>query len=381
MSDQNDKRPATVLKGLFHRSRVRRHRLKKPGEIPGTAVHTGDQRLDRISIKIHDYDQDHYDQIPIHKIDKSAPYLENQSKTWVQVEGVHDIDKLKPVWEYFELHPLVQEDIVNVVQRPKVEIYPDYVFIVLRLIKPVSNLESAAELHTEQVSLILGKNYILSFQETGEPIFDPVIKRLGLESTRLRRLGVDYSAYALLDAIVDHYFHSLEILGNSIDRLEELIIDTPEDKHLQEIHNLRRDLIQFRKSIWGLRDGLNSLIRDDVTVISNEVKIFLRDVYDHVVQVIDTIEANREMVYSLYDMYMSTLSNKMNEVMKVLTIIATIFIPLTFIAGIYGMNFNPEASPWNLPELNWYFGYPFSLFLMLILSLVMVSYFKRKKWF
>lgn len=381
MSTQKASHSSPRFKSLFHRNQFRRQQLKKPGEIPGTAIHTGVQRLDHISIKVHDFDEKHFDTIPIKKIDKSAPYLENKSKTWVQVEGVHDIDTLQSIWNYFDLHPLVQEDIVNVAQRPKVEIYEDYVFIVLRLIKPGDNRENLSELHTEQVSLILGKNYVLSFQETNEPIFDPIIKRLNLESTRLRRLGIDYSAYALLDTIVDHYFHSLEILGISIDELEELIIDNPENKHLQEIHNLRRDLIHFRKSIWSLRDGINSLIRDDVTVISSEVKLFLRDVYDHVVQVIDTIEANREMVYSLYDMYMSTLSNKMNEVMKVLTIIATIFIPLTFIAGIYGMNFDPEISPFNMPELSWYYGYPFSLLLMLALCLGMVHFFKRKQWF
>lgn len=233
---------------------------------------------------------------------------------------------------------------------------------------------------SEQISFVLGSNFILSFQESDEPIFEPVLKRLETTGTRLRRLGVDYLAYALLDNVVDHYFSALDQIGESIESIEELVITNPKPEHLQNIHSMRRDLIYFRKSVWSLRDGINSLLRDETPLISNEVKVFLRDVYDHVVQVIDSIENQREMVYSLYDMYMSALSNRMNEVMKVLTIIATIFIPLTFIAGIYGMNFNPEASRWNMPELSWPWGYPAVMVLMLILGLLMVVYFKKKRW-
>jgi len=270
---------------------------------------------------------------------------------------------------------------VSTSQRPKVEIYPNAVFIVLRMIKRQEGDNGDMNVHTEQISIVLGENYVLSFQESDDPIFEPVLKRLELTTTRLRKFGPDYLAYALADNIVDHYFYSLDVINENIERIEEEILAEPKEEQLQKIHALRRDLIYFRKSVWSLRDGVNSLIRDDVSLISKDVKVFLRDLYDHIVQVVDSMETNREMVFGLYDMYMSGLSNRMNEVMKVLTIIATIFIPLTFIAGIYGMNFDPAVSPLNMPELSWYYGYPFSILLMVILTGGMIYYFKRKGWF
>ncbi len=368
------------LKERKHSLHQRRIKRKPPGQIPGTAIHTGIQRLDDVLITVHDFDLDHYDVIPISKIEKSEPYLENKSKTWIQVRGLHDIEKLKTIWDYFELHPLIQEDIVSTSQRPKVEHYTNSVFVVLRMIKQNHSSNGSYSLQAEQISIVLGENFVLSFQESNEPIFDPVIKRLEIKSTRLRKFGPDYLAYSLIDTIVDHYFNALDDIGEAIEHVEEQILTEHDSEHLQKIHTLRRDLIYFRKSVWSLRDGINSLIRDDLPLISNEVKVFLRDVYDHIVQVIDNIETNREMIFGLFDMYMSGLSNRMNEVMKVLTIIATIFIPLTFIAGIYGMNFDPDASPLNMPELNWYYGYPLTLFLMAVLSGFMLWYFKRRKW-
>lgn len=365
----------------FSKSNFRHARRKTPGGIPGTAIHTGTQKLEEVLMTVHDFDESHFSSVPIKKIEKSEPYLDDPSKTWIQVRGLHDVDKLRTVWDYFSLHPLVQEDIVSVSQRPKVEPYDDAIFLVLRMITHQSPEQKNGRLKNEQISIVLGKNYVLSFQESDDPVFEPVLKRLELPTTRLRKFGPDYLAYALLDTIVDHYFHALDFIGESIENLEEEILSSHEKSHLQQIHALRRDLILFRKSVWSLRDGINSLIRDDSPLISEQVKIFLRDVYDHIVQVIDSIETSREMAYSLYDMYMSGLSNRMNEVMKVLTIIATIFIPLTFIAGIYGMNFDPEASPMNMPELSWYWGYPFSLGLMGVISVFMIFYFYRKGWF
>lgn len=368
------------IQSFFPTSQTKKLHRKTPGEVPGKAVHTGEQRLEHVLMTVHDFDEDHYDVIPIKMIDKSEPYLQDKSKTWIQVMGLHDIDKLKSVWEYFDLHPLVQEDIVSVSQRPKVEHYDNALFIVMRLIKPKVDSTDQISIHTEQISIVLGENYVLSFQESDEPIFDPILKRLEQKSTRLRRYGPDYLAYALMDTVVDYYFHALDLLGESIEKVEERIIDEPGDEHLQVIHSLRRDMIYLRKSVWSLRDGVNSLIRDDSPLMTDEVKLFMRDVYDHIVQVIDSIETNREMVIGLFDMYMSGLSNKMNEVMKVLTIIATIFIPLTFIAGIYGMNFDPDVSPYNLPELGWYYGYPASLLLMAIITVGLVYFFKKKGW-
>lgn len=373
------KKAATISSILFQHS-SQRVRRKPPGQIPGTAIHTGIQHLEDVLMTVHDFDEEHYDVIPIKKIEKSEPYLQNKSKTWIQVRGLHDIEKLRTVWDYFNLHPLVQEDIVSTSQRPKVEHYSDHIFVVLRMISHKRSEEGIMNLHSEQISIVLGQNYVLSFQESDEPIFDPILKRLELTTTRLRKLGPDYLAYALIDTVVDHYFHALDEISESIELVEELVLESPKSDYLHKIHALRRDLIYFRKSVWSLRDGINSLIRDDLPLISDEVKIYLRDVYDHIVQVIDSLETSREMVFGLFDMYMSGLSNKMNEVMKVLTIIATIFIPLTFIAGIYGMNFDPEVSPFNMPELGWYYGYPFSLLIMSALSIGMILFFRRKGW-
>lgn len=375
------KKAANKVHSLFQTGHSKRLHRKPPGQMPGTVVHTGIQRLEEVKMTVYDFDEEHFDTIPINRIEKSEPYLQNKSKTWIQVCGLHDIEKLKTVWDYFELHPLIQEDIVSTSQRPKVEHYPNAVFMVMRMITIQAGENGENKLQTEQISLVLGENFVLSFQEGDDPVFAPVLKRLELPTTRLRRFGPDYLAYALMDTIVDHYFHALDLIGESIEKIEEQIIEEPDERHLQKIHSLRRDLIFFRKSVWSFRDGINSMLRDDLPHISSEVKVFLRDVYDHMVQVIDSIESNREMVYGLYDMYMSGLSNRMNEVMKVLTIIATIFIPLTFIAGIYGMNFDPAASPWNLPELSWYYGYPASLLLMLLITIGMVRFFKKKGWF
>lgn len=372
---------STILNSIFLKHPHRKVRRKPPGQIPGTPVHTGEQRVEHVLMTVHDFDEEHYDVIPITKIEKSEPYLKDKSKTWIQVRGLHDIEKLQSVWHYFNLHPLVQEDIVSTSQRPKVEFYEDHIFVVLRMITHKKADDGIVHLHTEQVSIVLGENYVLSFQETDEPVFDPVLKRLELSTTRLRKHGTDFLAYALIDTIIDHFFHALDEIGEHIEKVEELILEEPRKEHLHKIHALRRDLIFFRKSVWSLRDGINSLIRDDHVLVSQEVKVFLRDVYDHLVQVIDNIETSREMVFGLFDMYMSGLSNRMNEVMKVLTIIATIFIPLTFIAGIYGMNFDPDVSPWNMPELNWFYGYPFSLAIMALLAGGMMLYFWKKGWF
>jgi magnesium transporter len=378
---KNAEKVVRKVQSLFTYGQPRRIQRKPPGQIPGTAIHTGTQRLDEVLMTVHDFDEHHYDVIPIKKIEKSEKYLQNKSKTWIQVRGLHDIETLRSVWDYFDLHPLVQEDIVSTSQRPKMEHYDNCVFMVLRMITHSIEKDGTVRFNTEQISIVLGENYVLSFQESDEPVFEPILKRLEMTTTRLRRFGPDYLAYALMDTIVDHYFHALDLLGETMEQLEENVLDKPKETHLQKIHALRRDLIFFRKSVWSLRDAINSLIRDDIPFISEEVKVFLRDVYDHVVQVIDSIETSREMVYGLYDMYMSGLSNRMNEVMKVLTIIATIFIPLTFIAGIYGMNFDPEVSPFNMPELSWYYGYPISLLAMLVITLGMVQYFRNKGWF
>lgn len=374
------KNVAKKVQGAFIHKPHRRSIKKPPGQKPGTAVYTGVQKLDEVKITVHDFDENHYDVIPITKIEKSEPFLQSDSKTWIQIQGLHDVEKLRSVWDYFELHPLIQEDIVNMSQRPKIEEYEDSVFFVMRMITHRNQNGQTQDLQTEQISIVLGEKYVLSFQDSDDPVFDPIINRLEMENTRLRKFGSDYLAYALVDTIVDHYYQALDMISHSIEDLEELVIEDPQERQLQKIHGMRRELVHFRKSVWSLRDGLNSLIRDESPLISSDVKVFIRDVYDHLIQVIDSIETSREMVFGLYDMYMSGLSNRMNEVMKVLTIIATIFMPLTFVAGIYGMNFNPEASPLNMPELNFYYGYPAAWIVMIILAIIMAFYFRRKGW-
>jgi len=377
--NQQNNESSSGFRSLFNRSAAEVQR-KNPGQPPGFLQHTGEQKLEAMRMTVHDYDANRYDSFTIDALDPTAAYMRPSSKTWIQIQGLHDITQLRKVMDYFELHPLVQEDIVSINQRPKVEPYGEVIFVVGRMITARQEGD-ATELKSEQVSLVLGKNFVLSFQESDDPLFDPVIRRMLVANTRLRRHSIDFLTYALLDNLVDHYFTALDFINETIESMEERVLDQPDPSDLQSIHALRRDLIFFRKSVWSLRDGINSLIRDDSPLISPEIKVYLRDVYDHLVQVIDSVESQRELVFSLYDMYMSSLSSRMNEVMKVLTVISTLFIPLTFIVGVYGMNFNPETSVWNMPELNWAFGYPAAWGLMLIIVASMLYYFKRKGWF
>lgn len=367
--------------GLFYGRNAHHQNNKPPGQAPGTVIHTGQKKMDNIIIKVHDFDEAGSRSVNVENLNDIEPYLKDKSKTWIQVQGLHDIEMLQKIWNYFDLHPLIREDIVNTTQRAKIEDYGNQIFVVMRMISQELVENGNRRLRNEQVSMVLGENYVISFEESDSAVFDPVLKRIETPNTRLRKFGPDYLAYALIDNISDHYFHALTDVGDAIESLEERIIEDPEESLLQSIHVLRRDLIFFRKAVWPLRDSINSLIRDENSLIKSDTKIYIRDVYDHIIQVIDNIENFREMVYSLYDMHMSGLSNKMNEVMKVLTIIATIFIPLTFIAGIYGMNFNADSSPLNMPELNWYYGYPASLTVMGILALLMIYYFRKKNWF
>lgn len=350
---------------------------KKPGSAPGTIQHIGVQHMEEIKISVHDYDDTKLEEISVDQIQKVKPFLDEPTNTWIKIQGLHDTEKLKTIWNFFDLHPLIQEDIVNTTQRPKVEIYDNCVFFVLRMLR---YLPEEQRIQAEQISLVLGKNYVISFQETDNDYFKPVLDRLTIQDSRIRRLGTDYLTYALVDTIVDHYFAVINNLADEIEAIEDQLLENPEDDLLRNIHKTRREVIFFRKSVWPLRDAINTAIRDESGFITDDTKIYLRDVYDHMIQVIDNIENYRDTALGLHDMYMSHVSNKMNEVMKLLTIIATIFIPLTFIAGIYGMNFNTEKSPYNMPELDWYYGYPLAMAVMVLIAIVMVIYFKRKDW-
>lgn len=303
------------------------------------------------------------------------PLLKQWAVTWVDVEGVGDVDLIARIGRIFGLHALALEDVVNLHQRAKVEDYHDHCFI-------VAHIASLADfVSTEQVSVFLGRGFVLTFQE-GKPgdCFESVRQRIREGRGRLRRSGADLLAYALLDGVVDGYFPLLEKLGDRLDTIEDEIIVRPAARPVQHLHELKRDLLCLRRTIWPLRDALNGLIRDESALIGDEARVYLRDCYDHCVRILDLVEIYRELSADLIDLYLSSVSNRMNEIMKILTIFSTIFNPLTFIAGIYGMNFRPDASPLNMPELSWYWGYPFALTLMFVVAASFLIFFWRKGW-
>lgn len=356
----------------FHHQKGKNGQQKQePGAAPGTIEHIGEQRMDNVKITLRDYDKDNITEQTIDSIEEAKPFLEKSTNTWINVQGLHDIEKLKTIWNYFELHPLMQEDIADTAQRPKVEHYENYSFFVIRMLhySPVTD-----DLHSEQISIVLGKNVVLSFQESDKQVFDPIFERMNLRPGRIRQSDPDYLAYALIDTVVDHYFDLAAMFGEQIEDIEDHLMVDPEEITFQNIHELRKKVIYARKTIWPLRDMLNRTIHDESMFIEETTKIYLRDVYDHVVQIIDNMENYRNMIRGTHDMYTSHMNNKMNEVMKVLTIIATIFIPLTFITGIYGMNFQ------FMPGLHWKWGYPIALLVMLIVGIGMLIYFKAKDW-
>ena len=346
-------------------------RRKQPGASPGTLVHTGEVKTDRVQLHRIDYDADRLDEREVASIDEAFPLDRDATVTWLNVDGLHDVEVIETLGERVGLHPLVMEDILSTGQRPKLDDYEDLVYIVLRMVQFDAPSE---ELIDEQVSLVVGRNFVISFQERPGDVFDSVRERLRTAKGRIRASGADYLAYALIDAVVDHYFVALEQLSDVIEDLSEAILDSPDPKSLERVHDLKRSLILMRKSIWPLREVAGKLVRAEAPLFEVSTLVFVRDVYDHAVQVIDTVESLRDIVAGMHDIYLSGLSNRMNEIMKVLTIIATIFIPLTFVAGIYGMNFH------YMPELEWRWGYFTALGVMILIAAIMIALFRRKRW-
>jgi magnesium transporter len=349
-----------------------------PGTLPGTLTIPKDAELPVIVLI--DYNGEKATRLQIEQPEDCIPYLDTDSVSWIDVKGLGSEDILLRLGRVFNLHPLVLEDVVNVPQRPKVEEYDEQVLIITRM---VVLKESGRGFYAEQVSFILGKHYLLTVQEEAEhDCFDIVRDRIRSAKGTICKRKADYLAYALLDAIIDGFFPILEVYGEEIEELEDEVVASPTRQTLEQIHTLKRELLTLRRSIWPLRDAINSLIRDSSDqLISNEVRIYLRDCYDHTVQVLDMVETYRELAASLMDVYLSSVSNRMNEIMKVLTVISTIFIPLTFIVGVYGMNFDPEKSPLNMPELDWYWGYPACWAVMIAIAIGLIFFFKRKGWF
>lgn len=349
----------------------------RPGSLPGTLKIPANAQpptfhlIDYGPTTCHAQDLDHPE--------AAAAYLDTHSVAWLDVKGLGSEPLLRQLGEVFGLHPLVLEDVVNVPQRPKIEEYPDQLVAIARMVVPHPQVTGFL---SEQVSFVLGQHYLLTIQEEPEhDCFNPIRNSIRNNKGVIRSRGADYLLYALYDSVIDGFFPVLEAYGEQIELLEDEVVVNPSRRTLERIHALKRELLMLRRAIWPQRDAINSLIRDGSDLISPDVAIHLRDCYDHAIQVLDMVETYRELASSLMDVYLSSVSNRMNEVMKLLTVISSIFIPLTFIAGIYGMNFNADKSPFNMPELAWYWGYPLCLAMMGLTALGLVLFFWRKGWF
>jgi magnesium transporter len=327
--------------------------------------------MEKIKIRVINYSEEYWHEKEVPEIGDCFP-LENKAKvTWISLDGLPDVKILQEIGNYFGIHSLILEDILDTSQRPKIEIFDNYVFIVLKMIS-IGN--SGYEIKIDQISIILGINFVISFQETSEDIFYNVRQRIRNDKSRMRRTRADYLSYTLIDTLVDNYFAVLENLDEKIEFLEDAVVAAPSPETLQAIHTLKREMIFLRKSIWPLRDVIKSLEREESALVEDSTKPYIRDVYDHTVHIIETIEIFREMLSGLLEIYLSSISQHMNEVMKLLTIISTVFIPLTFITGIYGMNFE------YMPELRCRFGYFAILLVMVFLGFGMIIYFRKKRW-
>lgn len=346
-------------------------RSSKRGLEPGSLIHIGDVKRESTKIAIYKYNEQSFelsepDSIHHHAFSESNDYV-----TWVNIEGLHDVKLLDSIGKHYKLHPLIIEDILNTDQRPKIEVYKEYIFI---SIKTIEYDKIVNDFIIEQQSIVIGKNYVLSFGERDTDIFEPIISRLKSGVGRGRMLGADYMAYSLLDIIVDNYYSIIEGISDRIEAIEDETIERATSDTLKNIRRLRRQVLFLNKFVWPLREIMSTLERRESDLINESVEAYIRDLYDHVIQVLDTSETLRDILTSIIDIYISNSSNKMNEIMKVLTIISTVFMPLSFIVGVYGMNIA------NMPELHWKWMYPTLWAIMIFISIIMLVYFKKKKW-
>ncbi len=358
--------------GLIDRPTVPRRVGQVPGELP--EMSEDEHVAARLSV-VH-YGEDHLEEIAEATVEEAAARSRADGVTWIDVVGVRDMGTIRALGEAFGLHPLVQEDLVNTTQRPKIETYDEQLFIIAKMLH-LADLDGDGvrdEVRVEQLGIVLGPGYVLSVQEFEGDVFEPVRERIRSSAGRIRSVGADYLAYALLDLTIDHYFVVIEGIGEHIEMLEEVVLNDPRPEVQTEINDLRREAIFLRRSIWPLREVLSALLRDESPLVEDRTKLFLRDAYDHTIQVVDLIESFRDVLASLVDLYLSSLSHKMNEVMKVLTVIGSIFIPLSFLTGLYGMNFE------YIPELQAHNGYFYFLGAIGVLLVGMLVYFKRKGW-
>ncbi len=339
---------------------------------PGTVQYTGKKVTAKTELDIIDYSKDNYERYKTSSVAEAFKYEDATHITWININGLSDTQAIVELGNHFDLHPLIQEDIVTTSQRPKIDEYEDYLFIVFKML----HYNEEEHLTNEHISLVMGKDYVLTFQEAEGDVFDDLRERLEQGRGRIRSSGADYLMFAILDGAVDNYFAVIEFLGNKVEILEDKLFDSSSDDNItEEIQELKKEILRIRRAVLPLREVINRLEKIESPLIEERTNKYIRDLYDHIIQINESVEIYREMIWGLMDMYMTTLSNKMNEVMKVLTIMASIFIPLTFMAGIYGMNFD------NMPELHLEYGYFYLLALMLLVILAMVWFFKRKKWF
>ncbi|HUT62577.1 MAG TPA: magnesium/cobalt transporter CorA [Anaerolineae bacterium] len=344
---------------------------KKAGLPPGTLVHIGDGKAEEVKINIISYDEDQFQEKEATTIEECFPYKELPGVTWINIDGIHDVDIIKKIGDHYKFHPLMMEDIVNTNQRPKIDDYGDSFNLVLKMI---TYDENENRIKIEQVSIITGHNFVISIQEKIGDVFNFVRERLRNSKGHVRKMKADYLAYCLLDAVVDNYFSVLENIGDEIETIEQEVVTKAESETIQKIYGEKRNILMLRKSVWPLREVINSLSKGQSPLIHESTVIYLKDVYDHTIQVIDTIETFRDLLSGLLDIYMTGVSNRMNEIMKVLTMIATIFIPLSFIVGLYGMNFK------YMPELEWHWGYPLIWGVIGTVVISMLALFKKNKW-
>jgi len=359
--DREAKMARRTRKGMVGRAKL------PPAEI----VHSGSPGVETTEITIMEYDEAHFQEVRKQNVDVCFRCREHPPVVWISIEGLHEAETITGLGEGFELHPLVLEDVLSANQRPKMDDLEDYLFIVLRM--PYLDKNSGVVEH-QQISLVLGATFVLSFQEADEDVFAPIRERIRSAKGRIRRLGADYLAYALIDTVVDSYFVVLEGLEDRLDLLEEELVANARPETLHMIHDLKREMIFLLKSVWPMREVVGRLTRGESSLVRDSTEVYFRDVYDHAFQVMDTVETFREMLSGMLEMYLSSISNRMNEIMKVLTIIATLFIPLTFITGVYGMNFK------HMPELEWRWGYLLVWVVMFVVAALMLLYFRRKKW-
>ncbi len=344
-------------------------KLHDIGAPPGTLFYNGEEVDAKIKITLIEFNETEFFEDTFYDFDSCLNHVKDNMVKWINVEGVHDTALIERIGKCYNIHPLTLEDIVHIDQRPKFEEYDHYLLSILKMIV------YDTEVHAEQLSLVLLDNTVISFQEPdGGDAFDIIRTRLRQCKGRVRKLGADYLFYALMDAVVDCYFDAIEKIGDKVEKIEEEIINEPKQQSLIELYNLKREVIYLRKQVWPLRDMISNLLRSETAFITEGTQLFLRDLQDHSTRIIDTVETYRDLLSGIMDIYLSTNANKMNEVMKVLTIISSIFIPVTFIAGVYGMNFE------FMPELKSPYGYGIVWAIMLTLIILQIVYFRKKKW-